>query len=402
MSETREETTWSVLRFEPFRAVWIADFVSNLGFFAQSVGAAWLMTSLTKNACLVSLVQTASTLPVFLAAIPAGVIADLIDRRGLIRKMNLVLAVLAGVLALLTIRSAVTPTVLLVGVFVMGLADAMQQPAFAALVPEIVPLAKVPSAVALFGINFNISRVVSPPLAGLLIAIAGPALSFAANAASFVPILCVMQPRVGPVWPNTSTIREGIARTLGLAQESSTVRDVLLHSAAFSVCASAIFALLPLYARVHLHANASQFGLLFAALGGGSVAVAQVLAHLQRRYGASNTILLGTVTLGACFVALGNARSLTVACTALFAAGFGWLTVLSTLNTAIQFAVPSEHRAAGFSLYLVTSQGVFAFGSVLWGALATQIDSARALIVSGILFVVLGAAARYVPLPWRT
>lgn len=110
---TRPENVWGVLKVEQFRAVWAADFISNLGFFAQSVGAAWLMTSLTKSAYLVSLVQTASMLPLFLAAIPAGVIADLVDRRTLIRTMNLLLAALAGAFAILTIRGAVTPSVLL-------------------------------------------------------------------------------------------------------------------------------------------------------------------------------------------------------------------------------------------------------------------------------------------------
>jgi MFS family permease len=402
MKETQPHSAWRVLALRPFRAVWIADFVSNLGFFAQGVGAGWLMTSLTTNAPIVSLVQTASSLPLFLFAIPAGVIADVVDRRRLIRMTNVTLAVLVGILALLTAKHVVTPAVLLSATFVIALVDAIQEPAWGALIPEIVPDRDLPAAIALNGIDFNLSRVIGPPAAGLVVGLAGPAAAFALNALSFVPTVAVMRPQARRAWPKPAALRDGIKATLAIVRTSAPVRDVLLRNAAFSVCASVIFALLPLYARVGLHATPTQFGFLFAMLGLGSVTVAQILEPLRTRFGTANTVLLGTIVLGICLTIFGLAHSLWIGYFVLFVAGFGWLTVLAVLNTAIQFAVSAEHRAAGFALYLVTSQGVTALGSLLWGAFAARFGIAEAFTCAGILFIAIGIATRCVPLPWRS
>jgi MFS family permease len=389
-----------VLSQQPFRNLWTADFISNLGFFAQSVGAGWLMTSLTHDVRLISLVQTASSLPLFLAAIPAGVFSDFVDRCALIRVVNIVLVVLTAALAALTWGHGVTPLVLLIATFGIGLAGSIAEPAWAVLIAEVVSKRDLPSAVALSGVNFNLSRVLSPPAAGLLIAVAGPAAAFAANAASYIPTVLVMPSGLPVNRPPWNALREGIVRTIGLAGTSGEVRSILLRTAAFSVCASVLFSLLPLYARVQLHANPTQFGILFGALGVGSVTVAPALGALRSRFGVPNSILAGTLVLGLCLIVFGVCNSLLVGTAVLFIAGFGWFTVLSNLNTAILFAVPSHHRAAGFSLYIVTSQGVLAFGSVMWGAFAARFGSAEAFIFAGVLFVALGIATRCAPLPW--
>ncbi len=402
MEQTRPHSAWRVLELRPFRAVWIADFASNLGFFAQGVGAGWLMTSLTTNAAIVSLVQTASSLPLFLFGIPAGVLADVVDRRRLIRATNVMLAALVGILAFLTAEHVVTPAALLSATFVIALVDAIQEPAWGALIPEIVPDRDLPAAITLNGIEFNLSRVVGPPAAGLVVGIAGPAAAFVLNALSFLPTIVVMRPQARRVWPKLAALRDGATASFAIVRRSAPVRDVLLRNATFGVCASVIFALLPLYARVGLHATPIQFGFLFAMLGLGSVTVAQFLGPLRARLGIANTVLLGTIVLGICLTIFGLARSLWIGYFALFAAGFGWLAVLSVLNTAIQFAVSAEHRAAGFALYLVTSQGVTALGSLLWGAFAARFGSAEAFTCAGILFIAVGIATRCVPLPWRS
>lgn len=402
MEETRPNSAWRVLALRAFRRVWIADFVSNLGFFAQGVGAGWLMTSLTTNATIVSLVQTASALPLFLFAIPAGVLADAVDRRRLIRMTNVMLAALVGILALLTAKHVVTPVVLLSATFIIALVDAVQEPAWGALIPEIVPDRDLPAAIALNGIDFNLSRVIGPPAAGLVVGIAGPAAAFALNALSFLPTVVVMRPQARRVWPKLAALRDGATASLAIVRTSAPVRDVLLRNAAFGICASVIFALLPLYARVGLHATPTQFGFLFAMLGVGSVIVAQFLGPLRARFGVANTVFVGTIVLGVCLTIFGLAHSLWIGYLVLFAAGFGWLTVLSVLNTAIQFAVSPEHRAAGFALYLVTSQGVTALGSLLWGGFAARFGTPEAFTCAGILFIAVGIATRCVPLPWRS
>lgn len=389
-----------MLSQQPFRNLWIADFISNLGFFAQSVGAGWLMTSLTHDARLISLVQTAASLPLFLAAIPAGVFSDFVDRCALIRVVNIVLVALTAALAALTWAHGVNPVVLLVATFGIGLAGTVAEPAWAALIAEVVSKRDLPAAVSLSGVDFNLSRVLSPPLAGLLIAVGGPAAAFAANAVSYIPTVLVMPSGIPVNRPPWNALMEGIVRTIRLAVSSRAVCSVLLRIAAFSICSSVLFSLLPLYARVQLHANPTQFGILFGAIGVGSVAVAPLLGVLRRRLGVPNSILGGTLILGVCLVAFGVCNSILVGSIVLFAAGFGWFTVLSILNTAILFAVPSEHRAAGFSLYIVTSQGVLAFGSAMWGAFAARFGIVEAFIAAGVLFVVLGIATRCAPLSW--
>jgi MFS family permease len=380
--------------------MWVADFVSNLGTFAQSIGAGWLMTSLTTSPLLVSLVQTAASLPLFLTAIPAGVYADLVDRRRLIRNTNALLVVLVAALATATFLGWVTPLVLLGATFAISLVSAIAEPAWGALVPEVVSENDLPSAIALNGINFNLSRVVSPPLAGLLVAAAGPAIAFAINAISFIPTVAIMRPTGTSKNPSVRALSAGTAATLAFARSCGALRDVLFRNAGFGVCSSIIFALLPLYVRIELHGNAMQFGLLSGALGAGSVLVAQVIAPLRTRLGVSNAVLVGTALLGLCMIALGVNHSVALGIGVLFVAGFGWLTVLSTLNTSIQFAVSKEHRAAGFALYLVTSQGVQAAGAFFWGWFAAQFGCGSAFIAVGVLFIVLGFATWRVPLPW--
>lgn len=394
--------TWGVLAQRAFRVLLIADFVSNFGFFAQAVGTGWLMTSLTTNATIVSLVQTAASLPMLLVAVPAGVLADLVDRRRLIRITNVALAVPVSILAILTAEHLVTPALLLSATFIIASVEAVQEPAWGALIPEVVSASDLPQAVALFGIEFNLSRVVGPPVAGLLVGIAGPAAAFIVNALSFVPTIAVMRPRAPWVWPKPAALRAGTASSLAIARSSPPVRDVLLRNASFGVCASVIFALLPLYARVGLHATPTQFGLLFAMLGLGSVTVAPILGPLRERLGVANTVLLGTILLGICLTIFGLARSLWIGYFVLFAAGFGWLTVLSILNTAVQFALPAEHRAAGFAFYLVTTQGIMAIASLVWGAIASRIGSAETFACAGILFIAVAIVTRCVPLPWKS
>jgi MFS family permease len=197
----------------------------------------------------------------------------------------------------------------------------------AALIAEVVSKRDLPSAVALGGVEFNLSRVLSPPLAGLLIAVAGPAAAFTANAASFIPTVLVMPSGIPVRRPPWNALLGRMVGTISLARTSRAIRSVLARTAIFTICSSVLFSLLPLYARMQLHATPSQFGILFGALGAGSVVVAQV--------GLQNSILGGTLMLGICLFVFGVCKSFLVGSIVLFAAGFGWFTVLSSLNTAI-------------------------------------------------------------------
>jgi len=391
---------WSVLREPFFRAVWLADFIQNLGYFSQAVGAGWLMTSLTLNPHVVALVQTASSLPLFILAIPAGVLADLMDRRRLIRNANATLVVLAALLALAVWTGQVTVGILLAAIFTLGAVAALQEPAWGALIPEIVSTAELPSAISLNGIAFNLPRVLGPPLAGLLVAVAGPAAAFAVGAAASVPVVFVMRPQRVASRLALAAFRVGFANAITAARRSMPLRQVLGRNAAFSIGASVLFSLLPLLARVHFHASPAQYGVLIGSLGAGSVVVAQFVDRIRAALGVAGAIFTGTVVLGVCVALAGLTSSYALACAAMFVAGLGWLTVLSSLNTSIQFAVSPQHRAGGFALYLVTSQGINAFGAASWGVLAGAIGVGSTFAAAGTLFVVLGLATRRIPVPW--
>src|SRR6516162_4662123 len=171
---TAEASASAPLRQPVFRALWLASLASNLGTWLQNVGAGWLMTGLTPSPLMAALVQAATTLPVFLLALPAGALADVIDRRRLLLAAQGWMLVAAAALAAATAAGVVTPWLLLALTFALGLGFALNAPAWQAAVPELVPRAEVPAAVALNGVSVNASRAVGPALGGVLVAAAGP------------------------------------------------------------------------------------------------------------------------------------------------------------------------------------------------------------------------------------
>ncbi len=180
------QSPWAPLRHPAFRSLWLAVLVANIGTWMQNVGAGWLMTDLTDSPLLVALVQAATSLPAFLAALPAGALADLVDRRRLLMATQAWMLAAALVLAGLTAAGQVTPGVLLALTFALGLGQAVYVPGWQASVPELVPTADLPQAVALGSVSFNAARAIGPALGGVVIALSGPEAVFALNAVSCV------------------------------------------------------------------------------------------------------------------------------------------------------------------------------------------------------------------------
>src|SRR5580704_7986264 len=164
---------WRPLRNRYFRSLLLADFTSDVGSFFQAVGAAWLMTSLTPSPFYVALIQTASALPFFLLALPAGTLGDIIDRRKLILGTETWMLLAAIVLAVATITGTMTPWLLLLITLALSAGDAVESPAWRATFPELVTKEELPAALALNGIEFNLARAVGPGLAGLIVSLFG-------------------------------------------------------------------------------------------------------------------------------------------------------------------------------------------------------------------------------------
>src|SRR5216683_2805250 len=292
------ESAWIPLSHPVFRALWIASLVSNIGTWMQNVSAAWAMTSLSPSPLMVALVQSATSLPVFVVALPAGAIADIVDRRRLLLVTQCWMLLAAGLLAVLAFLGLMTATTLLALTFALGVGVAMNTPTWQAITAELVPPSELTRAVALNALPINIGRAVGPAIGGVLVAAAGPALVFALNAASFVAVLAVVYrwrrqaPRA--LLPAERVI--GATRAgLRYARHAPQRAAVLIRTGAFIVCGSAFWALLPVIARRDLGLSALGYGLLLGCFGLGAVAGAAFLPRLKRRLELDAVVGLATI-----------------------------------------------------------------------------------------------------------
>ena len=393
------EPAWSPLRQPLFRALWIASVASNIGTWMHESGAGWLMTSLTPSPLMVALMQTATTLPVLLLGLPAGALADVVDRRRILLFTQSWMLIAAAILGTLTLLDVTTPWLLLILTFALGAGAAMNAPAWQATAPELVSRDELPAAVALTGMGLNLARAVGPALGGAVIALAGPAAVFLLNAASFLSVMAVLyhwRPTTNispaPTEPLSSAIRAGIR----YARHAPALRAVLVRTGLFVLFASALWALLPLLARHELGLDSVEYGILFGCLGAGAVTGAVILPKLQNRFSKDRLAGGATLLFAAATAALVDARQFGLLCVIMLAGGVAWITLMASFNVATQTAVPSWVRARALALYLLTFQGGMAAGGILWGAITEQAGIATALLSAAAgLVISLAAVVRF-------
>ncbi|MGP8032981.1 MAG: MFS transporter [Steroidobacteraceae bacterium] len=362
---------WSALRQPVFRWLWIATVVSNVGSWMYNAASAWLMTSLNPDPFIVSLVQVANSLPLFLFALPAGAVADMIDKRRFILALEILYTVFSALFALLVARHQVTPAVLLWFIFVVGALGAIETPAWQAITPLLVPKPALASAVALNSVGINISRVIGPALAGVLILGVGIAAPFWVNAVSNAGVIAVIlwwRPAAGPVRtlpPEhlSSAVRAG----LRYAVHHRQLRATLARAAGFFLFASAYWALLPLLARTQLHGGATLYGVLLGVLGAGAVAGALLLPRLKAALGADRVVALGEAGTAAALVLFALAHTAPLATLACLLAGGCWIAVLASLNVSAQLSLPEWVRGRGLAVYVTVFFGTMSLGSACWG-----------------------------------
>lgn len=259
---------WSPLRRPVYRAVWMASVASSIGTWMQSVGAAWLMTSLTPSPLLVALMQTATSLPIFLVGLPAGTLADVVDRRKLLLATEGWMLLVALVLGLLTLAGLTSAWVLLLFTFLLGLGAALDAPAWQAIIPDLVDRQELPAAAALQATGVNVARATGPALGGLVVAAAGPAAVFLLNAVSFLSVLGVIfgwrSTRVPSDLPPEDLLG-ATAAGLRYARHAPALQAVLVRIAVFNFGASALWALLPVVVRQDLGLGRPAMGSSWAA-----------------------------------------------------------------------------------------------------------------------------------------
>jgi len=379
----RPVSAWAPLGEPLFRSLWIASVISYTGTWMQNVGAGWLMTQLTLNPLMVGLVQAAGALPVFLVILPAGALADMVDRRRFLLLTQGWMVLASATLGILTLTSCVGPWVLLLFTFLLGLGAVMNDPAWQAITPELVPAKQHASAVALNSAGFNVARAVGPAMGGLIVAAVGCGTTFLLNAFSFLGVILFLYRWKRPIEarPNTQRVWSAIGDGFSYVRESGLAKSVLLRTGTFSVAAVAMLALLPIIARPY---GARGYGVLLGCFGLGALLGALALPRLREKLSVDGVVVTAILIFAGMTFAAGRAETFALLCIVMLVAGAAWIGILACLNVAAQTMCPAYVRARALSFYLLVLQGGMAVGATLWGALAKRIGVPDALGVAAV------------------
>lgn len=384
-----------------FRAIWFANLASNLGASIQSVAAAWLMTDLTDSHELIALVQASATVPIMLLGVFAGAIADNFDRRIVMLAAQIGMLVMSAVLAALSYAGLVTPYILLALTLAVGIGTALNSPAWQSSVRQQVGLADLPQAISLNTISFNLARSVGPALGGLLISLWNVSLAFAINAASYIAMIVVLlrwRPPIRTV--ERQPMLPAIAVGIRFCASSSPIRRVLLRGLVMGFGIAGYYALVPAVASERLGGDELDFGLMLGLFGIGSILAALVVGPARRRFGIETVLTAGTLAFIAAQWILGEAHSVIAALPATFIAGMAWVSVLTSINVAMQMRSPDHILGRCLSIYQAVTFGGMAVGSWAWGAVADWQDLPFALhAAAGFLAVTLVLTRLFAPMP---
>jgi MFS family permease len=367
----RADAAWTPLQEPLFRSLWIAAVISYTGSWMQNVGAGWLMTQLSASPLMVSLVQAAGAIPVFLVVLPAGALADMRDRRRLLLFTQSWMVAASAILGVLTLMSVVTPWTLLVFTFLLGIGAVMNDPAWQAITPEIVSPQRHASAVALNSAGFNVARAMGPALGGIVVAAAGAGWSFLLNGASFFGVIFFLYRwRRAPHEPRrTRSLRDAILEGFRYVKAAPQVKSVLIRTGAFSLGATSLLALLPVICQPY---GARGYGFLLTCFGLGAFAGAAILPRFRLRYSVDGLVIGATVLFAGMTFAAGWVHPFEWLCLVLFTAGLAWIAILACFNLVAQTMCPSWMRARALSMYLLVLQGGMALGSGVWGWVASR------------------------------
>lgn len=365
---------WQPLRQPVFRMLWIATVVSNIGTWMNDVGINWTMLTLSADPLSVALVQAAASLPMFLFALPSGVLADIIDRRKYLLFSQLWVFVAAAGLTILSFTGHVTPMVLLIAAFLMSAGVAMSSPPFQAIVPDLVEKHELSPAIALNSLGINISRAIGPALGGLILTFTSPWAVFMLNALSVLGVAWVLYrwkeaPGMQRLPPEHffSAVKVGIR----YVHAAPVLRNVLMRTLAFFLFGSAGWALLPLVARRELGLGPGGYGIMLACIGVGAICGAMLLPRLRKRFNPDQLMVLASLIFAATMLALAFVRHFWLLNAFEFLTGFAWIAVLSTLNVGAQRSAAKWVKARALAVYLTVFFGSMTAGSAIWGQLAS-------------------------------
>ena len=389
---------WRPLRTPIFRNLLLADVMSDIGTFMQTVGAAWLMVSLGAGPMYVALTQTASALPFFVLALPAGAIGDIVDRRRLILYTEFWMVGIATVLAAATIAGIMSPWLLLGLTFALSAGDAIETPTWRAILPELVKKEDLAAASALNGIEFNFARAVGP--AGVIIAVAGVGAAFTINVLSFAGVILLIVRWKRPIRRRTTppeTVAGATVAALRYVRYSPSLRGMMFRAALTMFFASALLALMPSIAR-SVSDSPTGYGILLGCFGGGAVLGALTLQPARARWSTEAVAAGGVSILGLMAIAAASLHAMALLTATMLVAGAAWIVFISLVSALIQSLAPDWVRARVLAVFMLVFQGGLAAGSAFWGAVAVREGIHNALVWAGLGIIATAALGLFLPI----
>jgi MFS family permease len=403
--DSHRSSTLAPFRHGIFRAVWTASLASNFGGLIQSVGAAWLMTSITTSSDMVALVQASTALPIMLFSLACGAIADSFDRRKVMLVAQSFMLIVSVLLTVFAYKGLITPWLLLSFTFLIGCGTALNNPSWQASVGDMVPREDLPAAVALNSMGFNLTRSVGPAIGGIIVAAAGAAAAFAVNAASYIALLTVLA-RWKPNLPASKLPRETLGAAMGAGIRyvamSPNIGKVLLRSSTFGFTSGSILALLPLVARDLVQGGPLTFGIMLGAFGLGAVGGALISGRLRQMLSSEVMVRCAFVGFAICALTAALSSYAWLTASGLLIGGACWVLALSHFNVTVQMSTPRWVVGRALSIYQMATFGGIALGSWIWGVVAETHGVEAALIASSLTMLAGGAIGFAVPLPQLT
>ena len=378
-------TLWTPFAYAVFRAIWIAGLVSNVGTWMQNVAGVWLVTTLTTSALLVALMQTATSLPAFLLSMPAGAMADLVDRRKLLLFTQGFMAVVATGLGVLTFTNGVSAYGVLGFTFLLGMGAALNAPIWQSVATELVPRPALPSAITLNGVSNNIARAIGPAIGGAVIAYYSAGWVFMLNGISFLGTWAVVY-----FWKRKVTVANGPAENfigalragLRYVQYSPAIYGVLVRTFAFSFGTAAMWGLVSVVVARKLHLSSGHYGVMLSWLGAGAVTGAFLMGRAGSRLNLNQRVLLGVLAFSGTNLALALVTQIYLLYAVMFFSGIAWLMVMTSFSTTVQLSVPKWVQARVISVYMLVFQAGLSVGSLVWGEMADHLSLEISLLAA--------------------
>ena len=376
--------------------------VSNVGTWMQNVAGVWLVTTLTTSALLVALMQTATSLPSFLLSLPAGAMADLVDRRKLLLFTQGFMAVVAAILGVLTLMDGISALGVLGFTFLLGMGAALNAPIWQAVTNELVPRQALPFAITLNGVSNNIARAIGPAIGGAIIAYYSSGLVFVLNGISFLGTWAVVY-----FWKRETTATSGPAENfmgalragMRYVQYSPAIYGLLVRTFAFSFGSSAMWGLVSVVVARKLHLSSGHYGVMLSWLGAGAVTGAFLMGRAGSKLNFNQRVLLGVLTFVGTNLALALISQIYVLYAVMFISGIAWLMVMTSFSTTVQLSVPKWVQARVISVYMLVFQAGLSVGSLAWGELADHLTLQISLLAAAGWMLL--SALLAVPFPMR-